>query len=216
VSTGWVPEVLVVELSASADLLAGALAGRRGSRWSARSEARTNDLDDGVERRRLGQVVDAGRGRPRITHRGPSRRGGDGGAGWAAKACLCRRDRSDRPASLRTAVSRLQESAPAVDDPRPCCCGRRDASTSPVETTSMTGWGERRLGRADCRFSRGLIRHPPRHQPAEDVIASRLFWRDERASGTLHLRRRSSPCAVGPITSRDEVSAADARQRRTG
>src|SRR5262245_52486151 len=30
-----------------------------GSRWSARSEARTNDLDAGGEWRRLGQVVDA-------------------------------------------------------------------------------------------------------------------------------------------------------------
>jgi hypothetical protein len=30
-----------------------------GSRWSARSEARTNDFDAGIERRRLGQVADA-------------------------------------------------------------------------------------------------------------------------------------------------------------
>jgi hypothetical protein len=37
----------------------GRAAEASGSRWSARSGARTNDLDAGVERRMLGQVVDA-------------------------------------------------------------------------------------------------------------------------------------------------------------
>jgi hypothetical protein len=56
---GGVRRALLVGLPASADLLSGRACEAPGSGWSARSGARTNDLDAGVEWRRLGQVVDA-------------------------------------------------------------------------------------------------------------------------------------------------------------